>query len=209
MQARPPKIFLDTSRGAGYKYNGLTVQSIKGACVAPSTGKAVGALPSLATEVAKGARVVASTGQAPLRPTPANMNHGVLLAALRNQQKELGHLSEEFITETARSLDMSVSDVYGVATFYSFLSCRRPMGRNTIRVCGNIPCYLKGSDMIVKGIRKEIGIGPGETTADGRFSLELTNCIGACDVAPAMLVNDDIHGELTPEKLQGVLKDYH
>jgi NADH:ubiquinone oxidoreductase subunit E len=67
---------------------------------------------------------------------------------------------------------------------------------------------MKGAHTVVESLRKELGIAPGETTPDGRFSLELTNCIGACDEAPAMLVNDDIHGGLTPEKLGTVLKDY-
>ena len=67
---------------------------------------------------------------------------------------------------------------------------------------------MKGAQMIVEGIRREFGIEPGQTTPDGRFSLELTNCIGACDEAPAVLVNDDIHGGLTPDKLSSILKKY-
>jgi NADH:ubiquinone oxidoreductase subunit E/Pyruvate/2-oxoacid:ferredoxin oxidoreductase delta subunit len=130
-----------------------------------------------------------------------------LLAALEDGQREFGYLSEKFITQTAKSFNMTVSDVYGVASFYSFLSFK-PKGRNVIRVCGNTPCSMNESRMIVNAIRKELGIEPGQTTADGRFSLELTNCIGACDEAPAMLVNDDIHGGLTPDRLSGVLKNY-
>ncbi len=133
--------------------------------------------------------------------------HDELLSMLEDAQREFGCLTEEFITKTAASLDMTVSDVYGVASFYSFLSLE-PRGRNIIRVCGNVPCYMKGANMIVEGLRRELGIEPGQTTPDGRFSLELTNCIGACDEAPAMLVNDDIHGGLTPEKLSSVLKEY-
>ena len=133
--------------------------------------------------------------------------HDRLLSMLKGAQKEFGYVPEKFITETAQSLNMTVSEVYGVMSFYSFLS-GKPQGRHIIRVCGNIPCYLKGSEMIVAGIRKEIGIGPGETTADGRFSFELTNCIGACDTAPAMLINDDVHGGLTPRRIPGILKKY-
>ena len=117
------------------------------------------------------------------------------------------NVPEQFIAETAKSLGMTVSEVYGAASFYSFLS-RKPQGRHVIRVCGNIPCYLKGSDMIVEGIRKELGISPGETTPDKKFSFELTNCIGACDTAPAMLIDDEVHGGLTVEKIADVLKRY-
>ena len=126
---------------------------------------------------------------------------------LHGAQREFGYVPEQFIAETAKALKMTVSEVYGVVSFYAFLS-REPQGRNVIRVCGNIPCYMKGSETIVEGIRKAIGIGPGETTADKRFSLELTNCIGACDEAPAMLVNDDLHGKLTLEKIDEVLTAY-
>jgi NADH:ubiquinone oxidoreductase subunit E/Pyruvate/2-oxoacid:ferredoxin oxidoreductase delta subunit len=143
--------------------------------------------------------------EAPAVPEPARNDK--LLAALEDGQREYGYLPEKFITETAARFNMTVSDVYGVGSFYSFLSFKQK-GRNVIRVCGNTPCDMKGSRMIVEGIRKELGIEPGQTTADGRFSLELTNCVGACDEGPAMLVNDDIHGGLTPEKLASVLKSY-
>ena len=130
-----------------------------------------------------------------------------LLLSLKRAQDEYTHLSREIIIEVSRSLDVPLSDVFGVASFYSFLSTK-PQGRNIIRVCGSVPCYLKNSTMIVECVAEEIGIGPGETTADGRFSFERTNCIGACDAAPAMLVNDDVHGDLTAEKISRILKSY-
>jgi NADH-quinone oxidoreductase subunit E len=130
-----------------------------------------------------------------------------LLASLKRVQDEHAHLPRECIIEISRSLDIPLSDVFGVATFYSFLS-PRPQGRHIIRVCGSVPCYLKDSQMIIRGVAAELGIGPGETTSDGRFSLELTNCIGACDTAPAMLVNDDVHGDLNPTKIAQVLRSY-
>jgi NADH dehydrogenase/NADH:ubiquinone oxidoreductase subunit G len=133
--------------------------------------------------------------------------HDKLLAMLKGEQHTSGQVSEAFISETAKSHSMPVSEVYGVASFYAFLS-RKPQGRHVIRVCGNIPCHLKNSTKIIEYIKKEIGIGPGETTADGRFSLEITNCIGACDVAPAMLIGDDLHGGLTVKKIPAILKQY-
>jgi len=151
----------------------------------------------------KAVRGEAVTGRFLPEPT----RHDKLLSMLEKAQGEAGHVSEKFIAEAAASLNMTISDVYGVASFYSFLSLQ-PRGRNIIRVCGNVPCHMNGARTVVEGIRKELGIAPGETTPDGLFSLELTNCIGACDEAPAMLVNDDIHGGLTPEKLSKVLKSY-
>ncbi|MBI2328564.1 MAG: NADH-quinone oxidoreductase subunit NuoE [Chloroflexi bacterium] len=130
-----------------------------------------------------------------------------LLRLLEEAQSKSGYLSEEVITELAQSVAMSVSDVYGVATFYSFLSTK-PLGRNVVRICRSLPCHLKDSGMIIKSIEDELGIKPGETTPDGKFSLELTNCIGACDEAPAVLINNDVHGNLTPKKIIAILKSY-
>ena len=130
-----------------------------------------------------------------------------LLARLKEAQKESGYVTEEVMTELAESLDLPLHDIYGVASFYSFLSTK-PMGRNVIRICKSLPCYLKNYQAIVDSVQKEIGIKPGQTTADGRFSFELTNCIGLCDRAPAMLINDDPHVDLTPGKISQILKTY-
>ena len=130
-----------------------------------------------------------------------------LLVLLKRAQEEFGCVTEEAIAEVAKSLNISISEVYGVATFYSFLS-KKSLGRNVIRVCQSLPCYLKNSQMIIKSLADEIGIKPGETTPDGRFSFELANCIGACDKAPAMLINYDVHGNLTPAKIARILRAY-
>jgi NADH-quinone oxidoreductase subunit E len=133
--------------------------------------------------------------------------HEPLLTSLKRAQEEHAWLSREVIIEISRSLGVPVSDVFGVASFYSFLSTK-PRGRNIIRVCGGVPCYLKRSQMIVEAVADKLGIRPGESTADGRFSIEFTNCIGACDTAPAMLINNDVHGDLTPRKISRILKLY-
>ena len=130
-----------------------------------------------------------------------------LLVLLKETQNNRGYLSDELLVELAESLGLSVSEVYGVATFYSFLSAK-PQGRNVIRICKSLPCFLKNYQIIAKSVEREIGIRPGETTPDGRFSFELTNCIGACDKAPAMLINNDVHVELTPKKISQILKVY-
>jgi len=132
---------------------------------------------------------------------------GNLLVALQEAQTRFGYLPPEFMVELAGSLGVPVSDVYGVASFYSFLSIK-PLGRNVIRICRSLPCYLKGGQAVVEAVAREIGIRPGETTPDGRFSFELTNCIGLCDRAPAMLINSDAHVDLTPEKISQILQNY-
>jgi NADH-quinone oxidoreductase subunit E len=138
---------------------------------------------------------------------PQSQEKRDLLVLLERAQSRSGYLSQETIAELAESLGLSMGEVYGVASFYSFLSIK-PQGRNVIRICKSLPCYLKDAQTIIEGVRKAIGIKPGETSADGRFSFELTNCIGDCDRAPAMMVNDDVHGDLTPEKISKILKAY-
>ncbi|HEY92996.1 MAG TPA: NADH-quinone oxidoreductase subunit NuoE [Dehalococcoidia bacterium] len=135
------------------------------------------------------------------------MNNGQeeLLLLLQKAQNEFGYLSEESVAELAKSLALPISDIYGVATFYSFLSTK-PLGRNVIRICKSMPCYLKNCQIIIDTVEKEIGIKPGETTPDGKFSFQLTNCIGACDKAPAMMINSDVYDDLTPGKISEILK---
>ena len=130
-----------------------------------------------------------------------------LLALLKRGQSKFGCVPDEFIAEAAQSLNITISKVYGVATFYSFLSTK-PLGRNVIRICKSLPCYLKNSQMIIKSVEDNIGIKPGETTPDGKFSFQLTNCIGACDKAPAMMINGNVHVNLTPRKISQILKTY-
>ena len=130
-----------------------------------------------------------------------------LLMLLKKAQEKFGYVPEDFIAEVAQSLNISMSEAYGVATFYSFISSKE-LGRNVIRICKSLPCYLKNAQMIIKSVEDELGIKPGETTPDGKFSFELTNCIGACDRAPAMMVNNDVHVDLTPAKISQILKSY-
>jgi NADH:ubiquinone oxidoreductase subunit E/Pyruvate/2-oxoacid:ferredoxin oxidoreductase delta subunit len=130
-----------------------------------------------------------------------------LLGMLKTEQARSGCVSPEAVEEIAQVLGVGLTDAYGVATFYSFLS-KRPLGRNVIRICRSLPCYLKNAPMVIDSVKKVLGIKPGETTPDGRFSFRLTNCIGACDKAPAMLVNHDVHGHLTPEKISSILNSY-
>jgi len=130
-----------------------------------------------------------------------------ILLALKEAQTRFGYISQEFMVDLAASLNIPVNDVYGVASFYSYLTTRKP-ARNIIRICKSLPCHLKEGQTIIEAVEKEIGIKPGNTTKDGRFSFELTNCIGLCDRAPAMLINHDAHVDLTPKKIAGILANY-
>ena len=143
----------------------------------------------------------------PQRPSTQSEDRQDLLLLLKEAQRRFGYLSDQYMWELAESLGISASEVYGVATFYSFLATR-PQGRNVIRACKSLPCCLNNSHLIISFIEDVIGIGAGETTPDGRFSFELVNCIGACDNAPAILVNNDLHTGLTPQKISQILKEY-
>ncbi|MBA7599025.1 NADH-quinone oxidoreductase subunit E [subsurface metagenome] len=131
-----------------------------------------------------------------------------LIELLKEAQQRFGYVPEEVMTELAESLEIPINEVYGVASFYSLLSIK-PLGRNVIRICQSLPCYLKYCQTIIETVEKELGIKPGETTPDGRFSFQLINCIGLCDRAPAMMINNDAHVDLTREKISQILKTYH
>jgi len=135
------------------------------------------------------------------------MGRDLLLGMIQGEQEERGYISEEAMVQMAQGMGISVGDVYGVSTFYSFFSTE-PLGRNVIRICKSVPCWLRDAPMIMESVRKVVGIGPGETTLDRRFSFQLTNCIGACDMAPAMLINDEVYGDLTPGKIAEILRSF-
>jgi NADH-quinone oxidoreductase subunit E len=137
----------------------------------------------------------------------AHNKSGNLISILKEVQDQRVDLSKDVMMEIARNTGVSFSEVYEIATFYSFISTE-PMGKNIIRICKSIPCFLKSSDIIVSTIEKELGIKPGEITSDKKFSFHLTNCIWACDMAPAMMINKKRYGNLTPEKVAQILGEY-
>ncbi len=128
-----------------------------------------------------------------------------LLVLLKEAQSRHGYLTQGLLAELAESLGISTGEVYGAATFYAFLSTET-QGRNVIRVCKSLPCFLKNSQLIIDSVEQEIGIKPGQTSTDGKFTFQLTNCIGACDKAPAMMINSDVYGDLTPRRISAILK---
>ena len=138
---------------------------------------------------------------------PENGSRQKLLDLLKVRQRTEGFLSEASVRELASDLGLTLSEVYGVASFYAFLSTRR-RGTHVIRICKSLPCYLKNAPTIIEAVARTIGITPGHTTSDNRFSFELTNCIGACDEAPAMLIDDTLYGNLNPARVADILKSY-
>jgi NADH-quinone oxidoreductase subunit E len=129
-----------------------------------------------------------------------------LLAILHDFQNSSPehYLSEDDLRAAADFLKLPYGFVHGVATFYTMYSLK-PRGRNLIRVCQSPPCHLLGSSTISRELITLLGIGFGETTADKRFTLEMTSCLGVCGVAPAMMVNDRVYGNLTKERIAEII----
>lgn len=132
---------------------------------------------------------------------------GGLMPVLQQAQEIYGYLPIEVQTMIAEGLEISLSDVYGVATFYSQFSLN-PKGENRISVCLGTACYVKGADKILEALEEKLGIKVGECTDDGLFSLDSTRCIGACGLAPVMMINEDVYGKLTVDQLDNILKKY-
>ena len=131
----------------------------------------------------------------------------VLVPTLLYMQDELGYLTDEAIREIAQRLDLTELEVRNVISYYSMLTTR-PRGKYNVQVCRNISCMLGGADDVIAHLKKRLGIGHKGTTADGMFSFEEVECIGACSWAPAMQVNYDFHEKLTPEKTEKILEEY-
>jgi len=129
------------------------------------------------------------------------------IAALKFVQERRGHVSDEALAYIAPLLDMTVSDLESVATFYS-LVFRKPVGEHVILLCDSVSCFILGHDAVLNHLRKRLGIDLGQTTADNRFTLLTIPCLGACDRAPAMMIDETLYGPLTPESIDEILSDY-
>jgi len=117
------------------------------------------------------------------------------------------YLSEYSMIEIAKQIDIPAAEVYGTATFYSFIETK-PTGQFIIRMCKTITCAMKGKNQVLFAIQDMLKIKMGETTPDKKFTLLETNCLGWCHKAPAMMVNDEVYTELTPEKVRDILTGY-
>jgi NADH-quinone oxidoreductase subunit E len=127
--------------------------------------------------------------------------------ALMVLQQSRGWVSDEAVADLARELGMSAEDIDAVATF-SDLVFRKPVGRNVILVCDSVSCWITGYDAVLARIKKRLGLELGETTADGLFTLLPVGCLGVCEQAPAMMINSEVFGNLTPERVDEVLSRY-
>jgi NADH-quinone oxidoreductase subunit E len=131
----------------------------------------------------------------------------VCIDALRIVQRHRGWISDESLRDIAAHLGMSAADVDGIATFYNLIY-RKPVGRHVIMICDSVSCWIMGYDRMRKHIQQRLAIQPGETTADGRFTLLPIVCLGCCDRAPAMMVDGDLHGDLDSQKIDSALENY-
>ncbi len=132
-------------------------------------------------------------------------NSGNLLSMLQDVQSECGFLPEEMLREIAVKLGMSLIDVYGVATFYRSFSLI-PRGRHHIKVCLGTACHVRGSKRILEETERRLGIQPGETSENGEYSLETVMCLGCCAIGPVMVVDKKYYGQMSPAKIESVLK---
>ncbi|MBR4067915.1 MAG: NADH-quinone oxidoreductase subunit NuoE [Clostridia bacterium] len=132
---------------------------------------------------------------------------GALMPVLQEAQNIFGCVSEDVQKIIAEGLGVTLSEVYGVATFYSQFSLQ-PKGEYVCGVCLGTACYVKGSQAVLDKLCEELEINPGDTTKDGKFTVQATRCLGACGLAPVMMINDDVFGRLTPAEIPGILEKY-
>ncbi len=132
---------------------------------------------------------------------------GALMPVLQKAQEIYGYLPIEVQTMIAEGLEVSLEEVFGVATFYSQFYLN-PKGEYKINVCMGTACYVKGAGDLVDRVGLELGIKPGGITADGKFSLDASRCIGACGLAPVMTINEDVYGRIVADDVVDILKKY-
>jgi NADH:ubiquinone oxidoreductase subunit E len=130
-----------------------------------------------------------------------------LIQVLREVQEKLGYLSKEVQEKVAQTLGVPLSRVYGVITFYHFFRTS-PAGQHTIRLCLGTACYVRGAAQVLQTLQEELGINPGETTDDYKFSLERVACFGCCALSPVMVVDNTVHSRMTPAKAREILSTY-
>ena len=130
-----------------------------------------------------------------------------LIPILQDAQDEYGYLPEEVLKGIASKLDLSLSQVFGVVTFYSQFHLE-PRGENIIRVCTGTACHVRGGAEVLDQLKQELNIDSGETTEDLEFTLETVACIGACGLAPVIMINDDTYGRMNSQKVPEVLANY-
>ena len=133
--------------------------------------------------------------------------NGALISVLHKAQEIFGYLPEEVQTFVAEQLGISVAKVYGVVSFYSFFTMT-PKGKFAVAVCMGTACYVRGAEPVLEEFKKELNITCDETTPDGKFSLDTLRCVGACGLAPVVMVGEKVYGHVTPEMVKDILAEY-
>ncbi len=130
-----------------------------------------------------------------------------LIQILNEVQEHYGYIPTHAQQEISKFLDIPMAEIYGVITFYSRFTLK-PKGKYNIAVCLGTACFVKGSEAILDRVKQKLGIDVGETTPDGKFSIEATRCIGACGLAPVFTINDEVHGKATVKMVDEVIEKY-
>ena len=132
---------------------------------------------------------------------------GALMPIMQKAQEIYGYLPYEVQKIISDDMQVPMEKIYGVATFYSMFNLE-PKGRNQISVCLGTACYVKGSGLIYEKLKQKLGIDSGQCTEDGKYSLDACRCVGACGLAPVMIVNGDVYGKVTVDDIEGILERY-
>jgi NADH-quinone oxidoreductase E subunit len=130
-----------------------------------------------------------------------------LIQALHRVQNALGYLPREAQETVAEALGAPLSQVRGVVTFYHFFRTK-PAGKHTIRVCLGTACHVRGAERVLSSLKEELGVEVGETSADGKFTLEVARCLGCCGLAPVMMIDEDVYGRLDPKKAREIVRKF-
>ena len=132
---------------------------------------------------------------------------GPLMPIMQKAQDIFGALTLEVQEFIAEQMDIPMTDIYGVATFYAQFALEQK-GQHVIGVCMGTACYVKNSQRVMDRLQQELGLQPGQTTSDGKFTLEATRCLGCCGLAPVMMIDNQVYGRLTPDQVPGILANY-
>lgn len=132
---------------------------------------------------------------------------GGLIPVLHNIQDVYGYLPKEMLNIVSDNLNIPLTEIYGVASFYSYFSLT-PKGKHVIRVCLGTACYVKNSQAIIDEIGRQLGVTVGQTTSDGKFTLEATRCLGACGLSPVMMIDDKVFGRLVKDDVAKILSEF-
>ncbi|MCD6452749.1 MAG: NADH-quinone oxidoreductase subunit NuoE [Dehalococcoidales bacterium] len=135
-----------------------------------------------------------------------NLERGAVIPILQEIQQTYGYVSKAAIQRIAENINVSASEIFGIVTFYAQFRLE-PLGKNLIKVCHGTACHLSGADMVTDTLAQVTGAKEGETSQDGLFTIERVACLGCCSLAPVMMVNGEVHGRLTPERVSKIIKN--